>query len=326
MKLFPRKLRPGDQVRIIAPSCSFLTLKKRTRQRAKAVLEALGLRVSFAKHLEEINSFDSSSVKSRLSDLHDAFADPDVRMVLCARGGFNSNELFTGIDYNLVRANPKILCGFSDITALAHALYVRAGLVTYSGPNFGSLGEECDLEYTIDSLQSCLFSNEPFTLKASRQWFDYARSGKRKGKFVAHRGEGLVTIHPGRAEGTLLGANACTMNLLQGTDCFPDLRGCVLFLEDDYESQGHHFNCHLQSLLLQPSFAGVLGMVIGRFESASRMPIDLLRQSIAQYPQLRRMPIIGNADFGHTQPKITFPIGGTVTMDAARKEITIVRH
>jgi len=118
--MFAPKLKDGDEVRVITPSRSmdlpFIT--EEIRLLARKRLENLGLEVSFGKHIHEKNIFNSSSLEHRLEDLHDAFADPRVKMIQTVIGGYNSNELLPYLDYDLIRKNPKILCGYSDITAL----------------------------------------------------------------------------------------------------------------------------------------------------------------------------------------------------------------
>ncbi len=310
------KLKPGDTARVIAPSGSYLSswiTDDMKRFAADVLTQKLGLKVTYGKHLNDIDEFTSSPIDHRLEDLHDAFADPVVKLVICARGGFNSNQLFSRLDWDLIGKNPKILCGFSDITALAHAIYVKTGLMTYSGPNFCTLGHAGEIAHTVDAFQKCLFSDQPFEVTSSKTWFEFPHDG---GVIVPHENSGMFTVNPGSAEGTLLGANACTMNMLQGTEYFPDLTDSVLFFEDDYESQPHHINSHLQSLILLPSFAGVRGMVMGRFEAKSGMTEELIRKTVGFYPELKKIPVIAGADFGHSLPMFTFPIGGRVKLEA----------
>jgi muramoyltetrapeptide carboxypeptidase len=310
------KLKPGDTVRVIAPSGSYLTswITDEAKLFAVDVMEKqLGLKVTYGKHLNEIDDFVSSPIEHRLEDLHDAFADPAVKLVICARGGFNSHQLFRRMDWELIGKNPKILCGFSDITALANAIYVKTGLVTYSGPNFFTLGHPEGSEYTVDAFKRCLFADQPFDITSSKRWFEHIHDGGGK---RAHENSGMFTVNPGSAEGTLQGANACTLNMLQGTEYFPDLADSVLCLEDDYEAQPHHFNSHLQSLILLPSFSGVKGLVIGRFEGKSGMTEDLIRKTVATYAELKNLPVIAGVDFGHTLPSVTLPIGGRVKLEA----------
>ncbi len=139
---------------------------------------------------------------------------------------------------------------------------------------------------------------------------------------------GWLVINEGEAEGTLLGANLCTFNLLQGTEYMPDLNNSVLFLEDDEESQPHDFDRDLQSLIHQSGFAGVRGIVIGRFQRTSEMTGEKLEKIIKTKSELSDIPVIANVDFGHTDPKITFPIGGEVKIraDKEKSEILIVKH
>ena len=133
-----------------------------------AVIEArfagLGLRLTYGEHVDERDDFDSSSIASRVADLHAAFADPDVAAVLTVIGGFNSNELLPYLDWDLIAANPKVLCGFSDITALQNAILARTGLVTYSGPHWSSFGMRDHFEQTLAWFSQTLFTDEPVDL------------------------------------------------------------------------------------------------------------------------------------------------------------------
>ncbi len=134
MGIYPRKLRPGSHVRVIATSRSLGIIGADVRTEADRRLRDLGLRVSFGDHVEDCDDFMSSSVDHRLADLHQAFADPDVDGILTVIGGFNSNQLLTGIDYDLVERNPKPLCGYSDITALGNAIYAAHRSSELLGP------------------------------------------------------------------------------------------------------------------------------------------------------------------------------------------------
>src|SRR5579872_6700041 len=140
--IFPQKLNPGDEIRIVAPSMSAKTLVKERRKIANVQLGKLGLRVSYGKHIDELDDFESSSIESRIVDLHEAFLDKNVKGIIAARGGFNSNQLFRYIDYNLIRKNPKIFGGYSDITGITNAIYAKTGLVTYSMPTYSHFGQK----------------------------------------------------------------------------------------------------------------------------------------------------------------------------------------
>jgi len=326
-KLIPAKLQKGDLVRVIAPSRSLSLLKQETINIANKRFEELGLKLSFGKHIKENDDFASSSIKSRIEDLHQAFADKDVKAVITVIGGFNCNQLLRYIDWELLKNNPKIFCGFSDITALNNAIYAKTGMITYSGPHYSNLGQKLYFDYTLDYFQKCLFSNKSFAIIPSKSWSDdewYFNQNKRD---LINNGK-YLTIQEGEAEGIIIGANLCTLNLLQGTEYMPDLNNSILFLEDDYESAPHHFDRDLQSLIDQPGFDGVKGMAIGRFQKKSKMTDDLLKQIIKTKKELKNMPIVANVDFGHTDPKITFPIGGTAKIYVSKNNsyIEILKH
>ena len=173
--IIPSKLIKGDEVRVIAPSRSMSMISKDTINIAIKSLSELGLKVSFGKHVNEcVDEFFSSSIESRVDDLHDAFKDENVKGILSVIGGFNSNQLLSHVDYDLIKKNPKILCGYSDITALQNAIFAKAGVVTYSGPHFSSFGMVKGNEYTIEYFKKALFESSSFEIFSSTEWSDDA--------------------------------------------------------------------------------------------------------------------------------------------------------
>ncbi|MEK7625562.1 MAG: hypothetical protein AAB467_04430 [Patescibacteria group bacterium] len=123
-------------------------------------------------------------------------------------------------------------------------------------------------------------------------------------------------MNEGEAQGTSIGGNLITMNMLQGSDFMPDLLGSILFIEDNEKESNRAFANHLQAIINQPNFFGVQGLVIGRFQDGTQMNRELLNKILKSKPELQHMPIIANVDFGHTVPMITFPIGGEVRIKA----------
>ena len=321
-KIYPTKLVAGDEVRIIAPSRSFSMISEGLREIANNRFADLGLKLSFGRHVEEKDDFISSSIQSRVEDLHDAFRDTRVKAVITVIGGFNSNQLLRYLDWDLIRNNPKIFCGYSDITALNIALLVKTGLVSYSGPHYSTFSQELYFDYTLDYFKKCLFLDDPFEVSPSDTWSDDFWWKNQKARNLI-RNNGFLIIQEGRASGTILGANLCTFNLLQGTEYFPSLNNSVLFIEDDEESLPHTFDRDLQSIIHLPGFTGVQGIAIGRFQDASKMTDELLTQIIQTKRELRKMPVIANVDFGHTDPSITFPIGGEVDLVVRDEKIKL---
>lgn len=325
--MLPKKLSPGDEIRVIAPATSFHIIASALREIAQKNLSALKLHVSYGENCEECDDFNSSSVVSRIADLHDAFANPQVKGILSAIGGFTSNQLLRYIDYDLIRANPKVFCGFSDITALGTAIYAKTGLVTYSGPHFSTFGMEKGLEYTLENFKKCLMDTEPFVVEPSSHWSDDSwYQDQQNRNFIPN--DGFQVVNEGQAEGKLLGGNLCTLNLLQGTEYMPSLAGSILLLEDDEESKPRTFDRDLQSLIHQAGFEGVKGILIGRFQRESKMEREKLVKIIKSKQELTNIPVVVNADFGHTTPQFTFPIGGRAKLVAIDGEasFTIIEH
>ncbi|WP_054940868.1 S66 family peptidase [Paenibacillus ihuae] len=312
------KLKAGDEIRIISPSNSLGIIAPEQIEASKGLLEGLGFTVSFAKHAYELDVFSSSSVSSRVEDIHEAFRDPKVKGILTTLGGHNCNQLLRELDYELIAANPKRLCGYSDITALGSAIYTRTGLITYSGPHFSTLAMRYGNEYTIQHFTQLMMKDEEILVRPSDQWSDDEWFRNQDNR-IFEPNAGPYTIHSGAAEGVIIGGNLCTLNLLQGTEFMPSLKDAILFLEDDFESGPETFDRDLQSLIHQPGFEQVKGLVIGRFQRASRITPELLCTIIRSIKELQQLPVIADVNFGHTSPLITLPIGGRATLAAAKE-------
>ena len=313
--MIPDKLKPGDEIRVVSPSSGLGFIHEGLRAAAAGRLEGLGLRVSYGGAGEVLDRFESSPVEERVAELHEAFADDGVRGMLTIIGGYNSNQLLAHLDYDLIAENPKVLCGFSDITALATAIHAKTGLVTYSGPHFSTFSMERGLRYTLDHFQRCLMRDAPYDVEPADHWSDDAWYLDQENRELVPN-PGYEVLNEGEAGGTVLGGNLGTLALLFGTSYMPDLEGTVLLLEDDEEVKPEHFDRTLQSLIHQPGFEGVRGMVIGRFQRASNMDLETLKEIINSRPELDGIPVVANASFGHTTPAFTFPIGGTGTLRA----------
>ena len=328
--MIPPKIKPGQEIRVIAPSRSLSIVSEAQRNFAQKRLENLGFKISFGEHVLEQDEFHSSAIESRLTDIHAAFADKNVAAILTSIGGYNCNQLLKYLDYDLVKSNPKILCGYSDITALQNAIFTKTNLVTYSGPHFSTFGMQQRFDFTLDYFIKCLFKNDPIELSPSEFWSDdawYIDQNSRN--FISN--PGYLCLNEGSAQGTIIGGNLCTFNLLQGTEFMPSLNGKILFLEDD-DAAGPltdvEFDRNLQSIIHLPNFDKIQGIVIGRFQKSSKMTETKIRKIIQSKKELEQIPVIYGVDFGHTDPYITFPIGGTVNIDANHYncKITILEH
>lgn len=319
MLLIPEKLQKGDEIRVIAPSTSLRIISEENLKLAQEKLVSLGFNVSFGKHVyEEVDMMNSSSIESRIKDLHEAFQDNTVKAILTVIGGYNCNQLLNHIDYDIIRSNPKIFCGFSDITALQNAIYAQTGLVTYSGPHFSTFAMQKGNGYTIEYFKKMLIQDNPVLIKSSPQWSDDPWFLDQDNR-TFYPNDGYWVMREGTAEGNIVGGNLGTFQLLQRPRFMPSLKDKIIFIESDSITDGKdslEFDRDLQSLLQQPEADSIRGIVIGRFEQKFSMTREKLNYILQTKKEIRNIPVIANVDFGHTMPMITFPIGGKCKMNA----------
>lgn len=320
--MFADRLKLGDEIRVISPSASMSVIKGEQIANATNKLTELGFKITFGENVRIQDDFYSSSIEERIADLHAAFHDPNVKGILTSTGGYNCNQLLREIDYELIKNNPKIFCGYSDITALNLAIYHKTGLITYSGPFFSTFGMKHGLSYTMDSFLTAVTNDASYNIEPSDVWSNDPWYVEEEDRNV-HPHSGFLTLQAGEACGKLIGGNLSTLNLLQGTEFMPSLKNAVLFIEDDEESHPFIFDRDLQSLLHIPSAAHIQAILIGKFQEGSKMTDAGLKKIIASKSELRNMPIIANVNFGHVDPFATIPIGATVSIQANKKEIEI---
>ena len=325
--LIPEKLKKGDEIRVISPARSMAIIDRLTRDIANKRFSELGLKLSFSKHVEEVDSFSSSSIESRVDDLHGAFLDDNIKGILTTIGGYNSNQLLKEINWQLIKDHPKIFCGFSDITALNNAMLSKAGLITYYGPHYSSFGMKKYFDYTLDYFKKCLMDNEKFDVYPSSDWSDDTWFLNQDDRTLI-KNDGWLAINEGESSGQLVGGNLCTLNLLQGTEYMPQLKGTVLLIEDDSESKSYNFDRDLVSLIQQPGFEEVRAIIIGRFQKESHISKKQLMELIKSKKELSKVPVLAGIDSGHTTPFATLPIGGSVRVTVSKKSsrLEILTH
>lgn len=326
-KIIPEKLKKGDEIRVISPSRSMHILGDVTVDLATKKLEEMGFKVTYGKssYNYENESYGCASIDERVEDLHEAFKDKNVKAILTSIGGFNVNQILDYIDYDLIRENPKVFCGFSDITALSDAIYSKTGLVTYYGPHFSSFAMQKGFDYTEKYFKQMLMEDDKVNITSSDEWSnDLWFIDQDNRTFI--KNEGMKIINEGTTSGKIVGGNLCTLNLLQGTEFMPELDGAILFIEDD-GGAGSTFNLefdrNLQSLLHLAKNNNIKGIVVGRAEKNSEMTFDKWKYIFETKKELNNIPIVVDADFGHTTPIFTFPIGGKVTLKVENNKIEL---
>lgn len=317
----PPALRPGDTIAIVAPAG--VVVERRVHEAARN-LERRGYRVRIFPGVLESEGYLAGRDNVRVRDLHDAFSDPRVRLVLCARGGYGSPRLLELIDYDLLRRHPKIFVGYSDISALHVAIGQKANLVTFHGPMAMSdfSGKAGLAPYSTRHFWSLL--EEPSADGASGLPELYSDWGAGASKRLGER----RTVAPGRAEGRLTGGNLSTIVTTLGTPFEIDTRAKILFLEDVNEEP-----FRIDRMLCQLHLAGKLkvcrGILVGGFvrcvPSPGRPSLSV-DQVLVQYLGGLNIPVLAGFPAGHLPDQATLPMGSRVRLDASARTLTLLEY
>jgi len=289
--LKPARLLRGDLIGIISPASPIADPSR--IQDGVRYLESIGYRTIVGKHAEARNGYLAGTDSQRAADLHGMFRNRHVKAIFCVRGGYGTPRLLPSLDYPLLRRNPKILAGFSDITALQLALWHRCRMVTFNGPMVG-----VDMSPRMD----------PF---AEEHFWRMLTSGE-KAMTIRLGKETTTVLRKGTAQGRLLGGNLSVLVSLLGTPFMPPFRGSILFVEDVGE------DCYrIDRMMTQLRNAGILestrGVITGQFTDC--LPMKSIPDSQTLADVLRdiagwlRVPFISGLPFGHYTAKLTLPVG-----------------
>lgn len=319
-KILPSKLTADKKIGIIAPAdpvgsvCSKYVIRrgyKYLKDRGFSVVEGESVKKITKKHV-------AGSVQLRAADIHNFIKRNDVGCIMAFWGGFNTNQLLDQLDYNLIKNNPKIIIGYSDVTALTTAITVKTGLVTFSGPGIISFIKPNPFPYTWDYFdKTCINPEEKIVIKASKEYADdlyFLR--KDDDHRIIKKNEGIKIFKRGNVRGEIIVGNLQTLLVLNGTEYAPDLSQKILFVEEDETSTPAHvdrFICQCKQL---GWFDKIKGLVFGRFTEYSQFSKnDSFEDILKEYFSEAKFPILYNADFGHSDPMITIPNGGTCSIE-----------
>lgn len=327
----PAKLKRGDTIVILSPASAVAAFVPRRLGRAVDYLEKLGFKVRLSEHATARCAHTAGTIEERVADLHAAFRDPEVKAIITTIGGFNSHQLLDELDYDLIRNNPKILLGYSDITSLHAGIYAKTGLVTFLGPailpQFGEFGGLHP--FSLDSLERTLMKAEPAgELGISAEWTDehllWDEQDDRLKQFKPNKG--LEIIRQGRATGKIIAGNVGTLLLLAGTPYMPSFDDVILLVEDEESETPSTLDRYFTQLRHLGVYDKIKGMVVGRFSDRLEFSDDMpLSKIILRATRGYDFPIVLGADFGHTDPMLTLPLGVELELDArsqARMRIT----
>jgi muramoyltetrapeptide carboxypeptidase len=298
-------LLPGDTIGVIAPSRPIENIKKEIENGIYA-LEQLGFKVKKSKNIDKRFYFSAGTPEERAADIHEMFADPEVKAIICATGGSSSNQLLELIDFNLVEDDSKIFLGYSDISILLLAMYKKSGINAFYGP-------------TVYEMSMLTPSSKDFLL-------DMLKGEKEQFKYPSE----LAVIRPGKIQGMLIGGLLSRINSLIGTDYIPDFNNSILFWEEVNMSPAM-IDFNLETLRLAGVFDNIKGMIVGHLSGCtdSKYPEDnrSIEDIILDRTTGYNFPIIKTDYFGHDiNDFYTIPLGKKASIDTDKKEFTLLHE
>lgn len=301
-RLLPPALNKGDTIALVSPSSA--TDDPFDLELAQEAMQALGFQVKTGAHYAARRGHLAGSDAERAGDLNAMFADKDVKAIICARGGSGAARLLPLLDYDAIRRNPKVLLGYSDITALHCAIQAHTGLVTFHGP----IGSGSWNRFNVDQFQRLFFNRELM------QYQNLSEAGDE----LVPRKNRTVTITGGKAQGELIGGNLTVLTALAGSPYLPDFSGKILFLEDVSEAP-YRIDRMFSTLKLMGVLDRIAGVIFG--ECTDCNPGDgygslTLPQIFDDYLKPLKIPAYRGAMIGHIRQQFIVPVGGKVEMDA----------
>jgi muramoyltetrapeptide carboxypeptidase len=301
-KLLPAPLKRGDTIGVVSPSAA--TASRLESQFAIESMEALGFKVKAGEHFRSRHGHLAGQDEDRAADFNGMFADPEVKAVICLRGGSGAARILPLIDYDLVRRNPKIVLGYSDITALHNALHAKTGLVTFHGPNGSSRWHD----FNVQQFEQLFFEQQLITFANQQSINDD----------LIVRQNRTQTIHSGKAIGELVGGNLTVLTALSGTPYLPDFRGKILFLEDINEAP-YKIDRMMSTLRLSGVLEQISGFIFGdcaRCEPGGGWGSLTLDQIFDDYILPLNIPAYSGAMIGHIPRQFIVPVGAKAEMNA----------
>ena len=285
-KLLPSKLKIGDTIGVVAPSSPIIGDNIDELNKAKEIVERSGFKVKYSKNIFSNTNEYSATAREKAEDINAMFADKEVKMIWCAKGGNNSNSTFEYIDYELIKKNSKIICGYSDITSITNMITEKTGLITFSGTNFKTIAtDETDFSYK-QALSRFVDGNLEF----------------------GPENEEYITIQKGKAEGELIGGNlSLTRGMVAGKYSL-DFTDKILFLEElGFETDPEATNNNVYYMKQNGVFDKIKGLWIGNYEHESGISLEKIILDVLEGEY--KFPIIKSNNFGHIERKTVIPIG-----------------
>lgn len=303
----PERLKKGDMVGLITTS---YPVSQQIIDKSVKYFEDLGLRVKVSKHAADSIGYMAGTPEDRADDLMDMFLDPKIKAIFINGGGRNACQLLPLLDYNKIKRNPKIFMALSNPSIIANAITAKTDIITFHGPTGYLFGEAGITEFTEQCMKEVIID------------------GKLIGK-VKNSSNVELLKKGGIAKGKLFGGHLLTNRALIGTEYAPDWQNVILFLEDCFEEL-HDFDDHLMHFKLAGIFNKISGLVIGRpegveeklYPSTKETMQDIILRICRDY----KFPILYGLDIGHTDDKVTLPIGAMAEIDQSNSSLIITEE
>ncbi|QNL48325.1 LD-carboxypeptidase [Olivibacter sp. SDN3] len=300
--IYPPKLQKGDTIGIISPSSAIVG--NLPFQLAQETFEALGFRVKWGKFTQSRLGHLAGSDEGKLEDIHQMFADREVKAIVCMRGGSGAARLLDKLDYPLIKKNPKVFLGYSDITALHAAIHSQTGLITFHGP----VGTSSWPSFVVEQFETLFFQGG----------MPHYENPLLKKDDLIPRENRIQTINPGKVSGKLLGGNLTVLTGISGSKYFPDFENTILFLEDVAE-EPYRIERMLCQLKLNGTLDQIKGFIFGKCTNCSpsggygSLTLD---EILDDYIRPLNVPAYQGALIGHISEQFILPVGAPIRLNA----------
>lgn len=294
--IIPDKIKIGDTIGVTAPSNPIIGDNIQEIEEAKKIVEGKGFKVKFSKNLFSNTNRYSSTAQEKAEDINEMFKDKEVKMIWFAKGGANSNSVFEYLDYEIIRNNPKIICGYSDITSITNIITAKTGLVTFSGTNFKTIATDIT-DYSFK--------------EALKRFVDGSLE-------IGKENEKYLTIQEGVVEGELIGGNLNLLHGLVSGKYKVDFTDKIVFMEElGIETDPALANNFLYYMKQNNVFDKIKGLWIGNYEHDSEIELEKIVMDVLENKY--RFPIIKSNNFGHIENKTVIPIGTKARIDTSKE-------
>ncbi|MFQ5797501.1 MAG: LD-carboxypeptidase [Bacteroidota bacterium] len=305
--LKPQKLRKHDVIGLVAPASP--PSKPEKIDSGVRYLESMGYRVKVGRHVRDVHGYLAGTDEGRAADLDAMFRDPSVKAIFVLRGGYGLHRVLHLLDYRAIRQNPKIVVGYSDLTALQLALWRKIGLVTFSGPM--AAVEMCD-------------GMDPYT---EEHFWRVLTSTAKIGPLEGPAGRPACSMREGRGTGTMLGGNLSVLCTLLGTHYCPSWQQVILVLEEVGE-EPYRIDRMLMHLFHAKVFSSISGLALGQFIDCqpqdTSKPHFTVEQVLEHFTHDLRLPVVADLAYGHLPKKLTLPWGLRARIDGTRGRVELL--